>query len=257
MNNDYETFLNNYFSTLLNFIHTSRRLNKILISDIKKHSHIDAILDLNSSLILSDWTGKTDNGWVLPFYYGAHKNTSKENYRSEMIDILSREFCLMYCQSYESLEKFLKDCVFYKVSNDLNYREEIKNLFKIEGEINRESIKGGDLLYRAIKKIGKKTLQKISRENNPNIKFGELLKILSEVRHSITHSSSVIKKSKINTTKYHFKIFNFLFGHSDIDHEKLKIQLDFKRFEYLVIKLCEFAFQIFKAISIEEKLKWN
>jgi hypothetical protein len=43
----------------------------------------------------------------------------------------SREFCLMYCQSYESLEKFLKDCVFYKAKNDLRFSEEIKQLLKL------------------------------------------------------------------------------------------------------------------------------
>jgi hypothetical protein len=81
-----------------------------------------------------------------------------------------------------------------------------------------------------------------------------IVKILSEVRHSITHSKSEINKSKINKTKYHNQIFDFLFTYSVINDELLKIELDFTKFEYLVKKLAEFSFQIYKAISIEENL---
>jgi hypothetical protein len=257
MNNEYKIFLDNYFSTLLEFIHNCRRINKVIFLDIEKYKQAGSLYDCNSTLILNDWTSKTDNGWALPFHSGLFKNTSKENYENEMINFLSREFCLMYCQSYESLEKFLKDCVFYKAKNDLRFSEEIKTAFKVDGELTRENIKGGELLYKAIKKIGKKTLQKLSKENNTNIKFGELLKILSEVRHSITHSKSEINKSKINKTKYHNQIFDFLFTYSVINDELLKIELDFTKFEYLVKKLAEFSFQIYKAISIEENLNWN
>ena len=95
----------------------------------------------------------------------------------------------------------------------------------------------------------------LSKENN--LKFKELLKVLSEVRHSVTHSKSIIKKSKINLTQYHEKVFNFLFNHAEIDNEQIHIELDFKKFEFLMKKLSEFAFQIFKAISIEEKLEWS
>ena len=257
MNNEYKIFLDDYFSTLLEFIHNCRRLNKVIISDIEKYTQTDSVYDSNSTLVLSDWSGKTENGWVLPFHSGLFKNTSKENYKNEMTSVLSREFCLIYCQSYESLEKFFKDCVFLKANNDLNFREEIISIFKIDGEFKRENIKGGDLLYKVIKKMGKKTLQKLSKENNTKIKFGELLTILSEVRHSITHAKSLINKSKINKTQYHNQIFQFLFSYSEINNEQFKIELDFKKFEYLIKKLAEFAFQIFKAISIEENLNWN
>ena len=131
MKNEYKVFLDNYFSTLLEFIHTSRRLNKIINLDIEKYTQTGAVYDSNSALVLSDWTGKTDNGWVLPFHSGLFKNTSGENYKSEMKNVLSREFCLMYCQSYESLEKFFKDCVFYKAENNLDFGEELKIDFKI------------------------------------------------------------------------------------------------------------------------------
>lgn len=256
MNNEYKIFLDDHFSTLLEFIHNCRRLNNVIILDIEKYTQTGSSYETNSALVLSDWSGKTENGWVLPFHSGLFKNTLKENYKNEMTSVLSREFCLIYSQSYESLEKFFKDCVFFKANNDSNFREAIIASFKIK-ELNRENMKGGDVLYKAIKKMGKITLQRLSRENNRKIKFGELLTVLSEVRHSITHSKSVINKSKINKTQYHSQIFEFLFCYSEIDNEKFKIELDFERFEFLIKKLAEFAFQIFKAISIEENLEWD
>jgi hypothetical protein len=68
----------------------------------------------------------------------------------------------MYCQSYESLEKFLKDCVFYKAKNDLRFSEEIKTAFKVDGELTREILREIELLYKTIK----------------DKKFGELLNII-------------------------------------------------------------------------------
>lgn len=257
MSNPYKIFLDNYFSTLLDFIHTSRRLNKILIADVETYTKTGSMYDSNSALVLSDWTGITEDGWVQPFYSGLFKNTSQENYGTEIKSVLSRELCFIYCQAYEGLERFFKDCVSYKIENDKEYRDESKKIFKIEGFIDRENIKGGDLLYKAIKKIGKKTLLQLSKENNSNLTFKELLKVLSEVRHSVTHSKSIINKHKINLTPYHEKVFNFLFNHTEINNEQIHIELDFKKFEFLMKKLAEFAFQIFKAISIEEKLRWN
>ena len=257
MTNNYKIFLDDFFSTLLEFKHTSNRLNKVLTLDYQKYSESGAIYRSNSALILSDWTGKTDNGWELPFHSGIFRETLKENYKNEIINILSREFCLIYSQSFEALEKYFKDCVYYKSKNDLKFEEEVKKIYKIEGEIKRENLKGGDKLYKLIKKIGKKTLLNLCKENNVNIKFGELLNVLAETRHSVVHSKSVIKKSKINTTPYHFQIFKFLFNHSDINSDQIKIELDFEKFEQLIKRLSEFAFQIFKAISLEEKLDWN
>jgi hypothetical protein len=73
----------------------------------------------------------------------------------------------MYCQSYESW-KILKD---YSIKqNDLRFSEEIKTAFKVDGELTRK-YKEVNYFTKQLK-IGKKTLQKLSKENNTNIKFG-------------------------------------------------------------------------------------
>lgn len=257
MSNLYKIFLDNYFSTLIDFIHTSRRLNKVLISDSETYTQIGSIYKSKSALVLSDWTGETEDGWKLTFNSGLFKRTTEENYGTEVKSILSREFCFLYCQSYEALERFFKDCVFYKLQADLIYRDENKEVFRKKGEVSRKNMKGGDALYDAVKKIGKTTLHELSMNNTSNLKFKELLEVLSEVRHSVTHSKSIIDKHKINLTPYHDKVFNFFFNHAEIYTEQVHIELDFKKFEFLINKLAEFAFQIFKAISIEEKLEWS
>jgi hypothetical protein len=65
MNNIYKIFLDNYFSTLLEFIHNCRRINKVILLDIEKYKQAGSLYDCNST-ILNDWTSKTDNGWALP-----------------------------------------------------------------------------------------------------------------------------------------------------------------------------------------------
>jgi hypothetical protein len=257
MTNEYKKFLDIFFSTLLDYKHTTNRLNKILILDYQKYTEEGASYNSTSSLFLSDWTGETDNGWALPFHSGISKETLKENYKNEIFNILSREFCLIYSQSYEALEKYFKDCVLYKAECDLEFQEIIKRKFSIEGKIKRDDIKGGANLYKLVKRIGNTTLHNFSKNNNMNIKFGELITILSEVRHSIVHSKSVINKTKIKKTNYHFEIFKFLFNHSEINSEQIKIELDIKKFECLNGILVEFAFQIYKSISIEENLVWS
>jgi hypothetical protein len=80
MNNEYKIFLDNYFSTLLEFIHNCRRINKVIFLDIEKYKQAGSLYDCNSTLILNDWTSKTDNGWAFTFPFRIIQNTSKENY---------------------------------------------------------------------------------------------------------------------------------------------------------------------------------
>ena len=116
---------------------------------------------------------------------------------------------------------------------------------------------GGEKLFRILKKAGGKTFKKFSKQNNKNIKFTELWTVLSETRNSITHSSSKIKKSKLNRSKHHLAIFEYLFNSSEIDESYIFIELDYRKFDKLIKNISEFAFQILKTLSIEEKIEWK
>jgi len=116
---------------------------------------------------------------------------------------------------------------------------------------------GGNKLFKILKKVGGKTFSKYSSENNINIRFKELWVVLSDSRHAITHSRSYISQQKIKKSNHHLDIFNFLFNSMISDDGAILIELDYSKFERLIKRISEFAFQVFKILSIEEEIEWD
>jgi len=257
MNNEYRIHLEAFFTTLLDYRHSTNRLNAILTEDAKIYSQEGATYRAGSSLIISDWSGPTDNGWEINFHTTIMKETSKENYAQEIRGIISRECCLIYSQSFEALEKYLKDSLFNKSTINIHLKEYISSMMRKNESLSRETMPGGEKLFKILKKTGGKAFAKQSKKNNLNIGYNELWIVLSEVRHSIVHSNSIIKFTKINRSKHHLGIFNMLFNYSKIDDDYIKIQLEYKKLEKLIKRLSEFGFQAYKALSLEENLEWN
>lgn len=255
MTNEYKIYLDTFFSTILEYKHTTKRLNVVLKKDSEKFTELGARYHSASSLIISDWTGKTDNGWEINFHTGISKETKKENYKVEINNTLSRLFCLMYSQSFEAFEKFLKDCIYLKSNSDENFKSEIVKKLKPNQKFSRENMPGGENLFKLIKKIDTHTFEKYSKKNNINIKFDEIWKVLLEVRHSITHSNSIIEISKLKLSKHHSEIFDYLFDNLNIDEKSIQTKLDYAKFNKLIKTLSEFAFQMFKIISEKENLE--
>ena len=258
MTNQYKEYLDYFFSTLLEFRHSTNRLNKILKKDVEIYTEKGSHIRASSALVISDWSGPTDNGWELNFHTGIFKETTKENYESDINKIISRECCLMYAQSFEALEKYIKDCLFNQQLRNKELNSYILSLQRDENFVlTRERMPGGDKLFKILKKAGGKTFQSYTKHNNRNIKFKEFWTVLSESRHSITHSSSRIKKNKLNKSEHHFAIFKFLFNSTEIDNEYLLIELDYKKLNKLIKNLSEFAFQILKILSTEDNIEWK
>ncbi|WP_377492697.1 hypothetical protein [Pontibacter toksunensis] len=114
---------------------------------------------------------------------------------------------------------------------------------------------GGEDLFKVLKKAGGESFKDFSSENNLNIKFKELWTFLSKVRHSVTHNESLINFGLVNKSNHHTEIFHFLFNSSPISEDTISIELDYKKFERLIKRFSEFAYQVFKVLSIEEKLE--
>ncbi|UWX56355.1 hypothetical protein NYZ99_09205 [Maribacter litopenaei] len=259
MTNPYKKYLDLFFEKLLYYRHISGRIDKVFRKEIEVYSSDKAIMHFASALVISDWSGPTDNGWELNFHTGIFAETTKENYETEIKNISSRQRCLLYAQSYESFERFLKDCLFDKLERDNEIKEYVISLLPKNQNsiISRKTMPGGDKLFNVLKKVGGKTFKKFSISNNLDVKFKELWTILSEVRHAITHNESTIELNKINKSDHHFAIFNYLFNSKKLSDNELLIDLDFKKFEKLIKRFSEFAFQVFKIISIEEELEWK
>ena len=257
--NTYKKHLDQYFEKLIYFRHISGRINKVFQEDIKKYTDEKAIIHFASALNISDWTGPTDNGWEINFPTGIITETIKENYETDLNKIASKQLCLLYSQSFEAFERYLKDCLFDRVNRDEKIREyAISQLFKNPyTTITRSNMPGGNKLFKVLKKAGGVSFKSSSINNNLNIRFGELWNILSEVRHSITHNESLIDIGLINKSNHHASIFNFLFNSKPKSDDTLSVELDYKKFELLIKRFSEFGFQVYKILSIEEGLEWD
>ena len=200
-----------------------------------------------------------DNGWEVNFHTGIITETEKSNYETEISKISSKQLCLLYAQSFESFERFLKDCLFEKTNqyDDLK-KYAISFLPKDQQQsLTRVKMPGGDRLFKILKKAGGESFKKLSPVNNIKIRFGELWTVLSEVRHAVTHNESIVNYKLIDKSDHHFKIFNYLFNSKSASEDYLLIELDYQKFEALIKRFAEFAFQVFKVLSIEEELKWK
>ncbi|WP_027126299.1 hypothetical protein [Gelidibacter mesophilus] len=257
MTNTYRKYLDQFFEKFLYYRHMSGRTNKVFQKDIEDCTSEQVDIHFASALIISDWTDPTDNGWEINFQPGVYIETTKSNYESEIRKILSRQLCLLYAQSFESFERYLKDCLFDKIGRDDTIRKYVISLLPKtqKDSITRERMPGGDNLFKVLKKVGGESFKDFSSENNLNIKFKELWTILSNVRHSVTHSESLISLRLVNKSDHHTEIFNFLFNSNSISEDTISIELDYKKFEKLIKRFSEFAYQVFKVLSIEEGLE--
>lgn len=255
MTNPYKKHLDELFSNLLEYKHTTQRFTTVLKKDAETYSKDEASFHSIAVLFISDWSGQTVNGWELPFPTGSIREIEKHNYHLEVEKIITRECCLIYSQSFECLEKNFKDSVFTKAKHKDHIEDAIKKSLRPGQKLTRKTVPGGDSLFKLIKLSGGNTFIELSKKSNINLEFGTLWSILSEVRHSITHSRSMIEKSKINHSNYH--IFKSLFRHSEIDEDSFQIEIDYKNLEQLIKTISEFAFQIFKILSLEENYEWQ
>ena len=254
--NPYQEHIEFLFSRILEIRHISSHLSSVLYdSIIKIETKAKFKFISGSSLVISDWTEPLDSKWEINYHSGISKITFKENYRDEVKKIISQECCYAFAQSFEALEKYLKDCVFSRMKQDQAFHEMIKN--KYPKNHLRENLPGGENLYDLIKKAFGNNFIASNKQYEQKIKFKEFWSILSEIRHCVVHSKSIIKLSKVNKSEYHKEIFNYFFSFSEFDKESILIELDYKKLDMLLKNISEFAFQIFKILSIQENFNWK
>lgn len=120
------------------------------------------------------------------------------------------------------------------------------------------TLPGGDKLYSLIKRASGKTFATFSEKNNSNVKYKQFWEIVSEVRHTVTHANSIVNKKKLfGKDEYKERLFRHLFPRSEVRLDDVVVFIDYKDLQKLTDTLAEFAFQIFKSLSIQEKLEWD
>jgi hypothetical protein len=254
--NPYQEYLELFYSRILELRHISSHLNSVLSRSLKKiETLVDSKFIAGSALIISDWTEPIDSIWEINYHTGITKITFKENYDDEVKRIISQECCYAFAQSFEALEKYLKDCVFLRMKQEQEFHELVEK--KHPKNHSRENLPGGDKLFDLVKKAFGNNFSEVTRQKEQKFKFKEFWSILSETRNCIVHSKSIIKLSKINKSDHHQQIFNSFFGFTVYEKDSIIVELDYEKLDTTLKNISEFAFQIFKHLSIQENFDWQ
>ncbi|MEP2026783.1 MAG: hypothetical protein ABJH98_06900 [Reichenbachiella sp.] len=257
MKNPYDKYLDHLFEVLLDYRHTTNLICRILTKDAANISNGEIISENHSALIISDWTGPTDNGWEINQHSGKYRYTGKENYASDIQNLIFRECSLIYAQAFEVLEKFIKDCLFHRAELNPKFQEEVLKKFRPNDKFTRQNMPGGDTLFKLVKIATKKNFSKHNNiYNNKNLNFKNFWCVISKSRHAITHSRGDLKISEIKGESK-IKIFHTYFKNTQTEPDTLKIQLDYENLSFLIKDLGEFAFQIYKMLSLEDRCDWE
>jgi hypothetical protein len=249
--NPYKKFINDYFQRLLELRHRAYRINTVLGDAKKDFEYVkeDEILSA-SALIISDWSGSDVKPFGRNYHTGVFSRTLGRDYKQEIDHILSFQCCNSFAQGYEALEKLLKDLVYLKSQEDKRFYEKVQA--KHDRVVNRSSLRGGDVLFGLSKFACGSSYRDPHRVN---LKI--LWSLISDVRHAITHSSSLIKYSKLTSSHEKLGLFKQLFFCSQIGKGYVLIEIDYNNLDSLIKVLAEIGFQFFKLTSKEEKLDWD
>lgn len=255
MENELKKYLDEFYDFLIEQKFSAQRIDLFVKNEVNKYSHPEAIFRTGSSLILTDWSGKTNNNWVYTFPSDSSIEMDKEKYLFYLKKFLSKQLLLMYSQSYEALERLLKNFLFEVASSDNSLQEIIICKLRKNQKYTRETFPSGETLFKLLD----------GYIDEFNFKKGIItfdlkvaLDILAQTRHKITHNNSRLKKSEIFSTTERTNLFNDLF---DFEHtqnsDELFLKLDLNNFINLVNFFTNFSFQIFKKLCIKNQIDWN
>jgi len=247
-------YLDKYYDSIIEYKHVASRMNAIFLKDIEKYTLDDSVLNLGSSLILRDWSGVTDNGWAYSYPTDSMIQTNKENYSEFLNDTTSKQFCLLYAQSFEGLERLLKNLLFELIDIDLDLKLAVEAKLRENQKLSRETMPSGNSLSELINKTFD-----LSLYQKDNVKFDLKTSffILSRTRHNIIHNNYTFSKSEMFCSTDKKNLFIELFKYDLIDHKTNTIRLDIDDFKKLMDFMSGYAFQIFKKACIKYRLNWK
>lgn len=253
--NPYKIHIDKFFTRQIELRHYAYWASSNLNESVNSYKNTDHKFIAGSALIISDWSGESDNGWEINYHTGFTKGINKENYEEEVNRIISNICCYTFSQSFEALERLLKDFLFEYSARHEEFQKQIR-LINNKG-FKRENIPGGQDLIDCIKEACEPHFKDFSKVNEMNFRLKEFWFEFSEIRHAITHNNSMIRASMINKSDYHSKFFNYLFSHKEIDDNFILITIDYQNLNRLVKRVSEYGFSIFKFLCLKESLEWK
>lgn len=236
---------------------------------IEKTKGDDWILPFHgTSLVITDLTGPTDNGWLL-FGRTGHVKVQGEEFIEKLKWIAQREGALAIANAYEAFETYLYDMAAaygFKINasrlhNTLKLSQSVTELTSLEKwkEAVRYKYRRGKnkILINKLRKLGDGLeLAEDKTTNNRSLNMISWFKVVEQVRHAVTHSDFVIEQAVLSSFQPEEKsILSQQFPGIETNTGYL-IEMD-KRSSALEIKLfAEYAHAIYKSLSIQSDLEW-
>jgi len=180
--------------------------------------------------------------------------TTKESYPEFINDLISKQFCLFYTQSFEGLERLLKNFIFELALIDMELKSLVENKLRKDQKMLRENIPSGDNLLKIIDEyLGLFLYQK----DETKFDLKDSFFILSRTRNEIVHNNYVLNKSEIFCSTNKKELFVDLFMYDEVDNQNIRVRLDILHFKNLIDFMCQFSFQIFKKLCLKHNLNWK
>jgi len=263
-----------HFNTLNGLMFTIdnqlKNFEKLYRDSISKSSFDVSIIFSGTSLVIRDLTEWPDDGWAR--YYPSGKFSSKGEEYFELIRVLlAREAAWTVSQAYEAFEKYLKDITATLLLNN-QYIAETYQVKKFELDKRSHNLKKSDIYFwRAYLDYHYKTnsdklkfLRKIcpdisnsETQNNRVINLTDWFAVVEELRHSITHSNSIIKTDRMkNWSKNKREILKKHFPGNNTK-EGYQLFITDKNATSCLKLFSEYSFQIYKFLSISRSYDWN
>ncbi len=245
--------LDEYYDCLIGYKNSASRLDNVLQKDIEKYNSEESKLILSSIQVLHDWSGLADNeGGAYTIPTDSKILITKDNYAKYINEVLSNQFCHLYVQSFEGLERLLKNILF-ELKDDIKITELIKSKLMQNQKVERANMPGGDKLFKIIENI-----IEVLEFNKGGFIFNSksLFFILSMTRNGITHNNSNFFKQEIFCSPDKRGLIIHLFNYEEINNN-IKLSLDLIAFKNLIDFMCDFAFQLFKKICIAQEIDWK
>jgi len=216
-------------------------------------------------LIISDFTSKELNKKE----YSPTKGykVTKENYKDANKQLIQFISCTLVAQSYEALETFIKDIIIQYFEN--NNQIAFETIGKINCNWNKDIVDWGNTVrkinsgknnsnYLNIIRRLSPDFRNAETNNNLNINLEQWFNVISTIRHSITHSESILENNELNKLKEdEFKILELFIDLEDIGHGSKRMIISKYQADELMTFICNYSIQIFKWLTISLDFKWN
>ncbi|MEX1014189.1 MAG: hypothetical protein WDZ80_03450 [Candidatus Paceibacterota bacterium] len=246
------------------------RLKKDIRKNVAKHESFQ-IEDLfhGTSLVITDLTGPTDNGWLLKFRTGRHF-VKGEEFIEQLDWFLEREASLTVQQGYEVFESYLYDITASylhanqkKLQIDI-FKDYLPNCDTYEQKVWGSAVRGlfrrkaNSVLIDYLREFGGNLKKaELQEHNNRLMNLKDWFEVTTQLRHGTTHSLGKIKKDCIKKlSKDQVKLLQTIYPGQFVNGE-YEITLSFESAKSAITTYAEYGFAIFKSLSVEQGYEWK